>query len=71
MSVWFVWRWFLVDAGNAGSGNLEIAVSSNEKNIPNYVQNEGGTRFRVKFVPNQMTTHQVYIKFNGIDIPGR
>jgi hypothetical protein len=60
-----------VDAAEAGSGNLEIAVSSNEKNIPNTVQNEGDTRFRVKFLPNQATVHSVNVKFNGNNIPGK
>lgn len=62
---------FSVDATDCGSGNLEIAVSINEKNIPNYVQNEGGARFRVKFVPDQCGTYYVHIKFNGIDLHGK
>ncbi len=62
---------FLVDATDSGSGNLEIAVSINEKNIPNYVQNEGGARFRVKFIPDQTGIYYVHIKFNGIDISGK
>lgn len=66
---WFVC--ILVDATDSGSGNLEIAVSINEKNIPNYVQNEGGARFRVKFIPDQSGIYYVHIKFNGIDIHGR
>ena len=61
---------FEVDATDSGSGNLEIAVSVDDKNIPNYVQNEGGARFRVKFVPKQMGMYYVHIKFNGIDISG-
>ena len=62
---------FLVDATDCGSGNLEIAISINEKNIPNYVQNEGGARFRVKFIPIQVGNHYVQIKFNGKDIQGK
>jgi hypothetical protein len=46
-------------------------VSSNDKNIPNSVQNEDGTRFRVKFIPQQVTIHHVHVKFNGMDIPGK
>ncbi|CAF5032158.1 unnamed protein product, partial [Rotaria magnacalcarata] len=34
--------YFTIDATDSGSGNLEIAVSIDDKNIPNYVQNEGG-----------------------------
>jgi len=62
---------YSVDATDSGSGNLEIAVSIDGKNIPNYVQNEGGARFRVKFIPDQSGIHYVHIKFNGIDIHGR
>lgn len=60
-----------VDATDSGSGNLEIAISRDGKNIPNYVQNEGGARFRIKFIPDQSSIHYIQIKFNGIDIPGR
>lgn len=60
----------LVDATNSGSGNLEISISINEKNIPNYVQNEGGARFRVKFIPNQIGIYSVRIKFNGLNLSG-
>ncbi len=62
---------YLVDATNSGSGNLEIAISRNGKNIPNYVQNEGGARFRIKFIPDQSSIHHVSIKFNGIEIHGK
>lgn len=61
----------LVDAGEAGCGNLEISIASDEKNIPNYVQNEGGTRFRVKFIPQEESTHYVQMKFNGVEISGK
>ncbi len=62
---------YLVDAADSGSGNLEISVSINEQNIPNYVQNEGGARFRVKFTPVQTGVYYIQIKFNGIDIHGK
>lgn len=62
---------YLVDAADAGAGSLEIAISRNGKNIPNYVQNEGIARFRIKFIPDQPCMHQVQIKFNNIDIQGR
>jgi len=62
---------YLVDATDCGSGNLEIAISRDGENIPNYVENEGGARFRIKFIPNQSGIHYIQIKFNGIDIPGK
>ena len=61
----------LVDATDSGAGSLEIAISRNGKNIPNYVQNEGIARFRIKFIPDQPCVHQVQIKFNGTDIHGK
>ena len=67
----FTFYLILVDATDSGSGNLEIAVSINDKNIPNYVQNEGGARFRVKFTPDQSGMYHIQIKFNGIDIHGK
>jgi hypothetical protein len=67
----FILLIYLVDAADSGSGNLEIAVSINEQNIPNYVQNEGGARFRVKFTPDQTGIYYIQIKFNGIDIHGK
>lgn len=48
--------WFLfpaVDASMAGAGNLEIIVSSNGCNVPNYVQSEGNARFKVNFKPTE------------------
>jgi filamin len=30
--------YFSIDASHAGAGNLEIIVSVNGKNVPNYVQ---------------------------------
>ena len=62
---------YLVDAANSGSGNLEIAISRDGKNIPNTVQNQGGVRFRITFTPDQACVHHIRIKFNGIDIPGK
>ncbi|CAF3378932.1 unnamed protein product [Rotaria socialis] len=61
---------FIIDATDSGAGSLEIAISRNGKNIPNYVQNEGTARFRIKFIPDQPCIHQVQIKFNGTDIHG-
>ncbi|CAF3819425.1 unnamed protein product [Rotaria sordida] len=62
--------YFMIDATDAGAGSLEIAVSRDGKNIPNYVQNEGNTFFRIQFIPDQPCMHQVQMKFNGIDIQG-
>ncbi|CAF1661453.1 unnamed protein product, partial [Adineta ricciae] len=61
---------FIIDATDSGAGNLEIAISRDGKNIPNYVQNEGGARFRVNFLPDKPCAHYIRIKLNGIHIHG-
>ncbi|CAF1398822.1 unnamed protein product [Adineta steineri] len=61
---------FIIDAADSGAGNLEISISRDGKNIPNYVQNEGSARFRVNFVPDKPCIHYVRIKLNGIHIHG-
>lgn len=48
---------FKVDASTAGAGNLEIIVSSNGRNVPNYVQSEGNAKFKVNFKPTEATLH--------------
>lgn len=62
--------YFTIDAGQAGAGNLEIIVSVNNRNVPNYVQSEGNARFRVNFTANESSTHRVSVKFNGHPVPG-
>src|SRR6218665_528096 len=59
-----------VDASTAGAGNLEIIVSCNGRNVPNYVQSEGNAKFRVNFKPTEAHQHQVSCKFNGDPVPG-
>ncbi len=61
---------YLVDSTDSGSGSLQISISRDGKNIPNYVQNEGGVRYRINFTPDQPYPHHVQIKFNGIIING-
>ncbi len=59
-----------VDASAAGAGNLEIIVSANGRNVPNYVQSEGNAKFRVNFKPTEPSTHVLSVKFNGEPVPG-
>lgn len=59
-----------VDASQAGAGNLEIIVSVNGRNVPNYVQSEGHARFRVNFKPKEAAVHTLSVKFNGEPVPG-
>jgi len=75
----------LVDASQAGSGQLEIMVSTGsptdtqtgfigsgggEENVPNFVTSEGGGRFRVTFTPLKPDTHYISVRFNGQAVPG-
>lgn len=62
---------YAVDASRAGAGNLEIIVSVGSENIPNFVNADGGGRFRVTFTPIKPETHNISIKFNGDPVPGK
>ncbi|KAG7158756.1 Filamin-A-like 5 [Homarus americanus] len=62
--------YFSIDASQAGAGNLEIIVSVNGRNVPNYVQSEGHARFRVNFKPKEAAVHTLSVKFNGLPVPG-
>lgn len=61
----------IVDAGEAGEGNLEILVSAANSNIPTRVEPLGNARFGVSFVPKQPTHHLVYVTFNDEPVPGK
>uniref|UniRef100_A0A0N4ZS52 Calponin-homology (CH) domain-containing protein n=1 Tax=Parastrongyloides trichosuri TaxID=131310 RepID=A0A0N4ZS52_PARTI len=61
---------FMIDAAKAGAGNMEIIVSVNEKNVPNFVQAEGQAKFKVSFTPQELKDHYISVKFNGIPVPG-
>lgn len=60
-----------VDASAAGAGNLEIIVSANEINVPNFVKQEQSARFSVSFTPQVVDTHMISVKFNGDVVPGK
>uniref|UniRef100_A0A1I8AY61 Calponin-homology (CH) domain-containing protein n=1 Tax=Meloidogyne hapla TaxID=6305 RepID=A0A1I8AY61_MELHA len=61
---------FTIDAAKAGAGNMEIIVSVEKRNVPNYVQPEGQARFRVTFTPQEAIEHLISVKFNGVSVPG-
>jgi hypothetical protein len=61
----------LVNASQAGAGNLEIIVSVSGRNVPNYVQSEGNARFRVNFKPQEAAPHLLSVRFNGELVPGK
>ncbi|CAD5230269.1 unnamed protein product [Bursaphelenchus okinawaensis] len=61
---------FLIDAAKAGAGNMEIIVSVDNKNVPNFVQPEGQARFKVFFTPQEVKDHVISVKFNSEPIPG-
>ncbi|KAI5715644.1 hypothetical protein M8J77_019933 [Diaphorina citri] len=62
--------YFSINASQAGAGNLEIIVSVNDCNVPNYVQSEGNAKFRVNFKPKEAAEHNLSVRFNGEPIPG-
>lgn len=58
----------LVDASEAGEGQLEISI--NEGEVPNHVTVVGGGRCLVSFTPEQPKPHLIDIKFNGETVSG-
>ena len=61
---------FIVDASNSGEGNLEISVTTKGKNIQTQVQPLGGAKFRVIFIPADISDHIVAISFNNEPVSG-
>uniref|UniRef100_A0AC35TTC9 Calponin-homology (CH) domain-containing protein n=1 Tax=Rhabditophanes sp. KR3021 TaxID=114890 RepID=A0AC35TTC9_9BILA len=61
---------FIIDAAKSGAGNMEIIVSVNDKNVPNFVQSEGQAKFKVSFTPIEPKDHYISVKFNGYPVPG-
>ena len=49
---------------------MEIIVSVDNRNVPNFVQAEGQARFKVSFTPQDAKDHTISVKFNGISVPG-
>lgn len=62
-------RFFVVDASEAGEGQLEISI--NEGEVPNHVTVVGGGRCLVSFTPEQPKPHLIDIKFNGETVSGK
>lgn len=58
------WRvfFFLVDANEAGKGQLEISV--NQGRVPNNVQMQGAGRCLVTFIPQEPGTYIIDVTFN-------
>lgn len=59
---------FEVDASQAGTGQLEIAVENGR--IPCNFSNQGNLRFVPSFTPREPGKHEITIKFNNHDVPG-
>lgn len=60
--------YILVDASQAGEGQLEISI--NEGQVPNHVQVVGGGRCLISFTPEHPKPHFINIKFNGETVLG-
>uniref|UniRef100_A0A1I7XV17 Filamin-A n=1 Tax=Heterorhabditis bacteriophora TaxID=37862 RepID=A0A1I7XV17_HETBA len=61
---------FTIDAARAGAGNMEIIVSVDNRNVPNFVQAEGQAKFKVSFTPQEAKEHVISVRFNGVSVPG-
>lgn len=61
---------FVVDASQAGEGNLEITINAHGTNIPTQVHPQKNAKFTVSFVPIEPTDHIVSIQFNKEPVPG-
>ncbi|KAM3727354.1 Filamin-C [Dirofilaria immitis] len=61
---------FMIDAARAGAGNMEIIVSVENRNVPNFVQAEGQAKFKVSFTPQEVKDHLISVRFNGDPVPG-
>lgn len=57
-----------MDAGEAGVGNLEVAV--NEGRIPSMAHSLGQHRYDISFVPRDPLDHTISIRFNNESVPG-
>lgn len=60
---------FIVDASQAGVGNLEVAV--NEGRIPSMAQSLGQHRYDISFVPRELADHTISVRFNNEPVPGK
>jgi filamin len=49
---------------------MEIIVSVDGRNVPNFVQAESQAKFKVSFTPQEAKEHLISVKFNGFPIPG-
>ncbi|KRX89843.1 Filamin-C [Trichinella pseudospiralis] len=61
---------FVIDAGKAGAGNMEIVISVDGRNLPNHVQAEGNAKFRVSFTPQESKAHLISVRFNDEPVSG-
>lgn len=59
---------FEVDASQAGTGQLEIAIENGR--IPCNFTNQGNLRFVPAFTPREPGKHEITIKFNSYEVPG-
>jgi len=61
----------LVNASQAGEGNLEAVIMAGTESVPSTLKNLGNGNYDLTFTPHRSDVHLVTIKFNGEMIPGR
>jgi filamin len=61
----------LVDAAEAGEGNVEIVVSDEEsRQVATRVEQMGNARYQISFVAQEALHHRIDVTFNKEPVPG-
>jgi len=58
-----------VETSQAGPGNLEVTVNGGQ--VPTSAQAHGLHTYAISFTPKEPKPHQVELKFNGENVPGK
>lgn len=60
---------FTVDVSQAGEGRLDVEI--NKGSVPTQVKSSENGKFQFYFLPMLNELHQISIKFNGHQLPGK
>ena len=60
----------LVDASQAGSGEVEVFVKGDSRKVPCKVVDKGGGFYRATFTPKNTVPHMVFVTFAKETVPG-
>ena len=59
-----------MNASQAGAGQLEVVLKSDDYRLPVKVSDKGQGVFKVSFVPTEARQHCVYVYFSKEVVPG-